>query len=286
MVRNDHNAGSGSADDLRLLARKSANALRERDLFGEKRLYVPTLLKNLGLRLRVEDNLQLRGTLEEDEIIVREERTHRNTRLVILHEIGHAVLLKDFPCLAAKLSNTQHEIFAKHFAVSMLLPEAKRAQLPRLFRELNSPAGLVRSAEMFGLSVAMFLQVVSWDGEAMVDSDNIWLRVKLAANRYTNLDRKLRIIAAHFDPGRWYIPSNKGFDGIIADTNWLLDIRIGEERCIEEIKVRIQQVVRERAMKYRWIEPKAKICAMALRPVMREHGPHLLVLLNLLHRFK
>lgn len=263
---------------LRRLARQSADAIRERDLFGEKRLHIPSLLKHLGLRLHERDIAQVRGLIEDDEITLRASPTHINNRLVILHEIGHAIFLRDFPSLAAQLNARHHEEFATHFAVNVLLPEHKRTAFSHVFRELSSPSELVRAAQTFGFPIAMFLQVASWDGDAFAGNNNVWLRVKLSVNRYTGRDPKLRIVAAHFDPARWYLPSNKGISGIIGDSDWLLEIAIGQERRRDGVPIKIQKLVNDRSRKYTWVQSSATISVMALRPVAREQGAHLLVL--------
>jgi hypothetical protein len=281
MAKKDNLPTGNEERTLRNLARASAHALRERDLFGERRLYVPELLKRLKLTLTKDDRLGARGMIKDDEIKVRGGRWSLDRRLVILHEVGHAVLKRDYPELAQDLPHRQQELFAMHFAANMLLDEKRRVTLIERFRCITSPAELADTAQRFRFPLAIFLQLATWDGETIIGPDKIWLRVKHAANRYTHRDPKLRIISAHFDPAYWYVPANKGFEGLAGESRWLLEIPIGVERHRSPVTFKLQKVAAKSARtKFQQVESVGRLSALSLRPVRGERGAHLLVMLS------
>lgn len=269
----------GRRESLHLLARQSAEALRERDLFGDRQIRISRILERLGLQARIDKEIGFRGAQRGNEVLIRPGQTHFNSRFVILHEIGHAVLLRDFPSLASQLTDSEHEDFASQFAVDMLLPDEERQKFRNCFQRLESPVALVRAAQAFRFSIAMLLQVAVWDREALI-GNNIWIRVKEASNHYTKRDPKLRVIRAYSDHTRWYVPPNKGFEGICGDVGWLYNIDIGHQSFKENIEIRIQGVFLDQKIRYRWSQVTANIWAMALRPTADQHGSYFIVLIT------
>jgi hypothetical protein len=261
------------------LARRSADALRDRDLFGDKLPTIPALLGKLNLSLRAVRGLQVRGLLARGrEVVVREELSEVQRRFVILHEIGHAVLLRDYPDVADKLESKLHEEFAFNFATCMLLTDQEKLQLTGLFSKLDSPSDLVKAAQFSRLPLAFLLQMPRTDEACLKGSDKLWLRCRFAANRYTRKDMKLRIVGAQYDSDRWYLPTNKGFESVFGDSKWLSDIRIGEERQRSDVEMKVHYMVNRPKQKYSLKKARGTIRALALRPVKGEEKVGFLIL--------
>ncbi|HZP09035.1 hypothetical protein, partial [Methyloceanibacter sp.] len=123
--------------------------------------------------------------------------------------------------------------------------------------------------------------VVGWHHDILEGSDKLWMRVKDAPNRYTNRDKKHRIVAAYFDRQRWFLPTNKGFSGLFRHERSLLEGEIGEVRTSNSGIGKIQEVVWEPKKKYRWVERRVQLSAMALRPAEREREDYFIILATL-----
>jgi hypothetical protein len=262
-----------SDQEIRQLARKSADSRRERDLFGDKMPQLPRLLLQLGLQLRSVPGLQVRGMLSRrKEVVVRDGLSEVNRRFVILHEVGHAVLLRDYPDLADQMSKAQHEEFAFHFAASLFLTETELNEVLTHFCKLDSPLLVLEKAKASGFPLAVFLQIPRLRPGCLENSNNVWLRCKYAVNKFTGADAKLRIISAQYDWDRWYLPSNKGLEGVLEDTTWLSEISIGREAERNGLGMVIQRKTRESARKFATVSVRARVRAAALSPTVGETG--------------
>jgi hypothetical protein len=272
---------------IRELAEKSATARRRRDLFGEASPQIPQLLKELGLQLRSVRGLQVRGMLARGtDVVVREGLSETHRRFVILHEVGHAVLLRDYPQLATGLEKHEHEEFAFHFALSLLLTKDQIDEIIMRFSKLESPLDLIKAANTSRLPLSSFLQIPRLKPDCLDNSNKLWLRCKFSVNRFTLKDSKLRIVATQYDRNQWYIPTNKGLDGVIEDTEWLLNIPVGQETCRQNLKIVLQRQVNTKERKYAKKQGVGNINAAALKPARNEERSSFLILMNVEDFFK
>jgi hypothetical protein len=264
---------------LRTLARRSADALRDRDLFGSKPPSIPRLLDKLELGVRSVHGLQVRGLLSrKKEVVVREELSDAQRRFVILHEIGHAVLFRDYPKYAETLESWMHEEFAFHFACSLLVTEEEVSHSIKLFKELESPKDLVKAARSSGVPLALFLQMPRVARDSLAGSNKFWLRCRFTVNRFTRKDVKLRIVVAQYDLNRWYLPTNKSFESVFGDSRWLSDISVGEERQREGVEMNVHYMVNRPRQKYSLAKASGMLRAMALNPTAADDQIGFLVL--------
>lgn len=269
--------------ELRLLAREAAEQLRDRDLFGERNLKIDQLLKELGLVLRVDRLAKYRGHLSADErtVTVRY-RSGPANRFVILHEIGHALLLRDHPALASEIQDRHHELFATCFALSMMVSDEKqRAICDRLYA-IDCCSELVKAAASSRLSIPDLLRV-GYDQPALALAmrDRVWLTVKRSVNKFTLRDPKLRIVSAYFDRTKWFVPTNNGVERIFGAVDWFSRLPIGQELKIEDVDVSIQKTCIGENRKYSRVRIKADVRIFGLRPVRDDSGIHCLVLASL-----
>jgi Zn-dependent peptidase ImmA (M78 family) len=189
---------------------------------------VSNLADALGIVVRRERRLRQRARLEmlrtqgklSAVVTLQENLPLPEARFALAHEIGHFLLLTDRPGEAAGMTVDDREIFANTFAAELSIPRARRDELRAQFRAVGNPLELLALGSRLGVAVSILLRFASETSDWFGDLQRIWLRVKNVPNEYTGKDPRLRIVSAHYDRRRFYVPVNQSLFRVTADA-WL-----------------------------------------------------------------
>ncbi|HEY3302648.1 MAG TPA: ImmA/IrrE family metallo-endopeptidase [Candidatus Binatia bacterium] len=181
--------------------------------------------RRLGERARLE-MIRSHGRLSAV-VTLQEKLPLPEARFALAHEIGHFLLLTDRPGEAAGMTVADREIFANTFAAELSIPRARRDELRARFRAARDPRGLIALTSQLGVAVSILLRFASETADWFKDLPFLWLRVKNVPNEYTGKDRRLRIVSAHYDRRRYYVPVNQSLFRVTADA-WLANLPIAE----------------------------------------------------------
>jgi Zn-dependent peptidase ImmA (M78 family) len=189
---------------------------------------VSNLAEALGIVIRRDRKLRERARLEmirrdgrlSAVVTLQEKLPLPEARFALAHEIGHFLLLTDRPGEAAGMTVNDREIFANTFAAELSIPRARRDELRAQFRAVRDPLELLALGSRLGVAVSILLRFASETSDWFGDLQRIWLRVKNVPNEYTGKDPRLRIVSAHYDRRRYYVPVNQSLFRVTADA-WL-----------------------------------------------------------------
>ncbi|HEY2470137.1 MAG TPA: ImmA/IrrE family metallo-endopeptidase [Terracidiphilus sp.] len=219
------------------IARFDARALQRSFpfFFTETRVPVLDLAIALGLRIRERADLGQRAQLElvkgaegtEANIVLRSGLDQNVRRFAVAHEVGHYLLLKNREQFASVWGIESRERFANTFAGEVLISPAGWAQINSTFPSISDPLELLRLASAVGISPHALLTQVTARRPLIAGLTKIWLRVKHAVNAVTGSEPRLRIISAHYDRERFFIPENQSVNSFAGADMWLFSLPIG-----------------------------------------------------------
>lgn len=196
---------------------------------------VSNLAQALGIVVRRDRRLRERARLEmirrdgrlSAVVTLQEKLPLIEARFALAHEIGHFLLLTGRPGEAAAMSVDDREIFANTFAAELSIPRSRRDEFRERFRAAREPLELLVLSSKLGVAVSILLRFASGTSDWFTDLPRLWLRVKNVPNGYTGKDRRLRIVSAHYDRRRYYVPVNQSLFRVMADA-WLAHQPIAE----------------------------------------------------------
>ncbi len=213
-------AHAPAATDLRVpvmeLARRLGIVIHRRSELGATARWHRRLLCENRAAPRLWDS----GPTIVDIVELRRGLRYSAQRFAIAHEIGHILLHRHHPELAARLPLESEELFAHTFAAELLVPRRARHELANRVRRMEQPSELLRLADALGVSpsvVLRFAREEAW----LAETDRVWLDIRHIPNRYTHRERRLRIHDAVFDRRRWYVPTNRSVAGVFGSDIWL-----------------------------------------------------------------
>lgn len=285
------NATDGRKDSSALLPFARAEAERVHAEFPELFLDVPVQSSVVGRKLglvvcsqahldqRAHFEIVRKGYFTVERVVVRSDISANVARFVVAHEIGHAILARRFPDLVRSWQVERQERFANCFAAELLLPRIIREKAASRFRTCTEPRALVQMAARVGLPVNVFLNAASLDPTWTRGLDRIWLRVKRRANAFTSLEPKLRIVSAHYDRKRFFLPTNQSLKRFCGDDEWLAALPIGETAVFSSI-VNIKGRVADRP-RFPALQIPATVSAVNIKPSADEPTNYFVVLAQL-----
>jgi Zn-dependent peptidase ImmA (M78 family) len=244
---------------------------------------VSNLAEALGIVVRRDRRLGERARLEmirshdrlSAVVTLQEKLPLPEARFALAHEIGHFLLLTDRPGEAAGMTVADREIFANTFAAELSIPRARRDELRACFRAARDPRGLIALTSQLGVAVSILLRFASETADWFKDLPFLWLRVKNVPNEYTGKDRRLRIVSAHYDRRRYYVPVNQSLFRVTADA-WLANLPIAEVVC-EAGSVNIFLSTPGGAAKFTKATLPATLAAVRLRPSAEDLASYFLI---------
>jgi Zn-dependent peptidase ImmA (M78 family) len=223
--------------EIATAAREQLGALeRSHDrFFRDVPVNVANLAEALGIVVRRDRRLGERARLEmirrdgrlSAVVTLQEKLPLPEARFALAHEIGHFLLLTGRPGEAAGMNVDDREVFANTFAAELAIPRARREEFRTPFRAARSPRELLALSAKLGVAVSILLRFASETGDWLKDLPLLWLRVKHVPNEYTGRDRRLRIVSAHYDRRRYYVPVNQSLFRVTAEA-WLANLPIAE----------------------------------------------------------
>ncbi|HEY2988866.1 MAG TPA: ImmA/IrrE family metallo-endopeptidase [Candidatus Binatia bacterium] len=204
-------------------------------LFHAIPVNVSNIAAALGIVVRRDRKLRERARLEmirsegrlSAVVTLQEKLPITEARFALAHEIGHFLLLTDRPGEAAGMTVDDREVFANTFAAELSIPRARRDEFRTRFRAARDPRDLLALASQLGVAVSILLRFASETCDWLEDLPRLWLRVKNVPNEYTGKDRRLRVVSAHCDRRRYYVPVNQSFFRVTADA-WLANLPVAE----------------------------------------------------------
>src|SRR4051812_34754090 len=155
----------------------------------------------------------------------------------------------------------------------MLVSPEKREELRLRLATIKRPSELAGLASSLGVSIGTVFQMAAQE-EATAAPGTIWLQVREGANRFTKQDVKLRIIAAHYDRARWFVPTNKSVSGLFGDSSWMSRISMGAERKSDNVVFSVHKIIMHNAVrKYQLEKLTGTVYAMVIRPFAGSTAP-------------
>lgn len=234
-----------------------------------------------GLLQRARLEFQKDGALGTSTIAVQASLGQNVKRFAIAHEIGHAVLLRKYPQAAREWAVSRREEFADTFATELLAPEDVRAGTAPVFRALGDPLALLRLASRLGLSPSGLLTVATRERSWFQGLDKIWVRVKYTENAFTGSEAKLRIVSAHYDRERFFIPTNQSLVRFAGSDLWLSSLPpglIAQHNSTIAVKLRRHE---RAAPKFLSRQLPARLAAARLQPNATDQAAYLIILAEL-----
>lgn len=204
--------------------------------------------RNLGVRLSGRRSLGHRAILnygiggsQASEIVVDETVGPDVRRWCIAHELGHIMLLTRRDGIS--LSVRQAERFADMFAAELLLPPESRQQARDALMALGNAYDLLSLSQSLGLSPSACLRAAYHTCPSLVVPSRMWLRAEYRTNKYTGLQRRLRIVSALFCRESMFIPVNQGVASLLGDDSWMGGLEPGQAN---ECECKVQLSVRRK----------------------------------------
>lgn len=270
-------------------AREQLDALERSysDLLGDIPVNVSKIAEALGILVRRDRQLRQRARLEVLRIADRlsavvtlhEGLPLPEARFALGHEIAHFLLLRERSRLAASMTVAEREIFANTFATELSIPRTCREELKTRFRGTRDPLDLLALSSRLGIAVSVFLRFASGISDWFRDLPLIWLRVKHVPNEYTGKESRLRIVSAHYDWHRYYVPVNQSLVRVTAD-GWLSNRPVGAV-VREQGAVNISLNIPDRVPRYPKVTLPAALAAVRLRPSDNDLAPYFIVMTEL-----
>ncbi len=241
------------------------------------------LAEALGIVVRRDRRLRQRARLEMTRsggrlaavISLQEKLPASEARFALAHEIGHFLLLTDRPRQAAGMTVDDREIFANTFAAELSIPRARRGEIRARFRAAREPPALLALNSELGVAPAILLRFASASSDWFADLPRIWLRVKHVPNEFTGKDPRLRIVSAHYDRRRYYIPVNQSLARVTEDA-WLGNQPIAEQ-ARQRGPVAIFLCAPGRTPKFIRATLPAALAAVRLRPSAADLASYFLI---------
>jgi len=225
------------------------------------------------------------GGIQPDETIALQADIEGNVRrFAIAHEIGHAVLIRKQPQAREQWTVDRREFFANVFAAELLTTPVGRNHITATFPFLADPADLLRLASDVGLSLHALLRVAAAQASRIGGLDKIWLRVKHVENAITHSERRLRIVSAHYDSNRFFVPTNQSLVHFAGDDSWLSSLPLGA--CVQhhaKIAIKFKQST-PAVPKFVSKNVPAVLSAMRLRSNAKDQVAYFIVLAELSKR--
>ena len=258
------------------LARAAARELQRTYPFFFDQIRVPILDLARALHLRLEErtDLRQRAQLEIREasegnsytIVVRSGLEQNVRRFAAAHEIGHFILHDRHRCTIRSWDVQTQERFANLFAAELLLSSTGRALLDANFGKLADPAELLRMASDLGLTPYALLTTATENRPLASGQDKIWLRIKYVVNITTNSEPKLRIVSAHYDRNRYFVPTNQSISTFAGADSWLSYTPVGTTcRCDTSINIKLKRP-EGTSPKFLPASVQARLSAVRLKP--------------------
>jgi Zn-dependent peptidase ImmA (M78 family) len=258
------------------LARAAARELQRAYPYFFDQIRVPILDLARALHLRVEErtNLRQRAQLEirqasegnQYSIVIRSGLEQNVRRFAAAHEIGHFILHERHRYAIRSWDSQKQERFANLFAADLLLSITGREHLDANFAELRDPADLLRMASDLGLTPYALLTTATENRPLASGQDKIWLRIKYVVNETTNLEPKLRIVSAHYDRDRYFIPTNQSIATFAGADSWLSFAPLGTT-CSYDASIKVKLKRPEGfSPKFLPASVQASLSAVRLRP--------------------
>lgn len=257
--------------------------------FSELRVPISDLTVALGLKIKERVDLRQRAQLEiltdggarETAVIIQPGLDQNVRRFAIAHELGHYILLTKRSQFASGLGSQQRERFANTFAAELLLSTTAWARIESSFRLLSDPLDLLRLASTVGLSPHALLTRVTARRPLTSGLTKIWLRVKHAENAVTHSEPRLRIVSAHYDRERFYIPENQSVNRFAGGDTWLSSLPVGvplRQKSTVAVKIRRSP---DSMPRYLSTQFRAEISAVRLPPSTKDQNSAFIVLANI-----
>lgn len=273
--------------DLASLAAEEALSLQLEfpHLFSKLPINHRELIKALEWKLYGEKKALQRGLFkynsENDDVKIYYDRASSTAikRFAVAHEIGHAMLLFRHPDILDTLKEDAYlqEYFSSTFAGELLIPQDKRQELGTQFREAEV-LDILRIANKVGLTPGALFHFARCSTTWLAGTDVIWMQVKYVNNRLTGRDPRLRIIAAFFDPDRFFVPRNKSVTGLIGSEDFLRGMLPGIGRSDMYMALFLDKVILNgNHRKYQKKLVQANISAVKLSPSKYDKLPKFIV---------
>jgi Zn-dependent peptidase ImmA (M78 family) len=212
-------------------------------------------------------------------IVVRSDLPPATERFVIAHEIGHAVLLRRDSNIDESWAVWQREVFANAFAHQLLVPPATRDGIIAEFRAIDDPFSLLGLAGRMGLWPHALLRFADQNGY-LKDLGRIWVRAKRRPNRHTGLEPKLRIITAHYDRQRYFVPVNQSLDSFCGGEDWLAGAEAGKTKSVSR-DILITEKQMDAHPRFRHARRSARVGGIRLSASVLDGEPVFLILADL-----
>lgn len=195
------------------------------------------------------------------------------------HEIGHAILLRDFPAHASSCSTRKREEFATAFALELLVPEKYRDECTRNFQAISSAREIFDLCGKLRVGPRVVLRMAKYYPGWTKASNRLWLLASYRVNSRSRQDPKIRIDHGIYDRDRYFVPTNKGLDSIGVEPKWLSGWTQAKWLDHHEARVRLDTCVGGRVRRYCAAEYLAKVTGVQLR-----NSPPYLLLIELQRR--
>jgi hypothetical protein len=262
------------------LARAAARDIQRTHpyFFDHTRVPVYELARVLHLRLEERPDLRQRAQLEirqtsegnQYTIVSRLGMDKNVRRFAVAHEIGHFVLYEKHGQSVRFWDAAKQERFANLFASEVLLSPLGREQIDSTFPQLSDPLELLRMASELGLTPYALLTTATENRP--LGQDKIWLRIKHIANAYTQSEPKLRIVSAHYDRRRYYIPTNQSITTFAGEDSWLSFTLVGTTSQHDtSISVKLKQPDGYQP-KFLTASVEARLSAVRLKPSVKDES--------------
>jgi IrrE N-terminal-like domain len=216
---------------------------------------------------------------EPDEADVVHLRSNAQTsarRFAIAHELGHAVLDREFDGRSTELPVGDQERFATAFAAELLLPQSLARSLRSRFREAPDVLSVLHLAQSVGAPPRVLLVRASRENW-LVGLDVVWLDIRTLPNPATGRDMRPRLRDYVRDRTRWWLPPNRSVRGLFGDDGWL--VRADREMAMSGSI----DISRRRGSPAKWVHEwvPAEVAAFRMRTPGPGHGAEVLARVQL-----
>jgi len=206
------------------------------DSFKDEPVKITRIAQFLGIRVSMDQTLSrqvlLRNSQKRSEILIGKNINPLRGRFAVAHEIGHWYLLKAEPVLARTWERSKREQYANAFARQLLIPLDRRKKIFETFCGSSDVDRLLAVSQMLGIHPKTFLAFAQDEPHWMDGSKNIWLQVKNSSNKFTELEPRPRVIAAFYDRGRFFLPTNQSICSVFGTDRFLGDLDVGVSSSI------------------------------------------------------